>query len=593
MRHIKTKLLLFIISAVTLSCIVTNLVSASLLRNLYLEELYTSSENTARQLLLTSDTTVNTVESSMTLIFDSRGINTLLTQTDFRRENGHLSLAIQDLDSIMDNFKIQFEKFTSLLFCGSKGGIYRYHYYNGNLISYANSAAKRNTEWAAEANFRWEGVYRIGNQLTPPDRDEAYVVSKSVISPTDLKYAGLAVAFFEPDLFTDKFADAEQASGGRAILLDKSGRPAAGYRTVDLLLIANTRERLAQSGGKVTQFVTGDGQQMITAVKSETTGWSLIWMMPLSQLTEKVNTALAWGLGVVAAVIGVTLFCVYYYVRVLSRSITEVSQAMTKVGGNDFSVRLHTTRRDEIGDIYAGFNVMSENLDALFHRAVEKEREKKEAEIRALIYQIKPHFLYNTLASIRMYAMMEGAEQIAGMLATLNRLLRNTINIGDRPITVADELANLRDYIEIYRLRYQNRIAFEIEPEEEVLQCLIPNMLLQPVVENAIDHGFAGSISESGRNRAIRVAVYRQAGELYLTVTDNGDGMSDVIRRGILSLDSSGSRAGHIGLRNIHERLQSLYGEEYGVTIESEKYRYTKIILKVKEEYDAADTDCR
>ena len=201
--------------------------------------------------------------------------------------------------------------------------------------------------------------------------------------------------------------------------------------------------------------------------------------------------------------------------------------------------------------------------------------------MRALFYQIKPHFLYNTLASIRMYAMKQGCGEIVDMLGTLNRLLRNTINIRDHFIPLEEEIQNLRDYIKICNVRYNGQIRFAIGIPEELTACIIPNMILQPVVENAIEHGVSGNIAAGGPPACIDILAFRQEGALFLQVRDNGAGMTDMELAAVMRAPAEPEKDGHIGLHNIDSRLKSLYGGEYGVQVESVKGQYTCVTLKV------------
>ena len=593
MKHIKSKMLAFTISAVILSCIAANTITILLLSNLYMEELYTTSENNARQILLTTDSIVNTVESSLSLILDSRSTNTLLTQTRFNREDGNVYLAYQDLDSILSNFKIQFEKFSSLLFWSRNAGSYRYNFYNKDSLEFYANRAPSNLDSGLLGNgeIRWEGLYNMENQLNFSDDKYCYLVSKIVISPSDMQYEGYAMAFFEADLFTSVFTDVEEKTGGRVILLGKNERAIAGFETPDIGHITEARAFLRDSGENVTQYVSNDGEYLNTIVRSEATGWVLVYSAPLRLLTQRINVSIILGISITLFILVITLIFVYRYVNKLSSSIVDVSVALQTIGGNDFSVRLQTQSRDEIGTIYRGFNAMAENLDILFNKAIEEERSKKEAEIRALFYQIKPHFLYNTLASIRMYAMMEGSDQTADMLATLNRLLRNTIDTKDHLITLEEELENLKDYIAIHNVRYNRQIVFLIEPDSKTLRTKVPNMILQPVVENAIEHGISQYVNDDSRHPYVKLTSFLENGDLVIMVEDNGTGMSDKEIERIFEKNINDSRKGHIGLQNIHERLQTLYGEEYGISIASEKDCFTRIFIRVKGETDAANSD--
>lgn len=586
MKRIQTKMLLFVASALLLSCILVNHISTVVLSGLYLEELYRTSEYTAKQIMQTTDITVRSVEDSLALIFNSKNVTELLRKTDFSRLDSQVFEAHRILDSTLSNFSNQFKKFNSLVFWGQTGS-YPFFYYRdgggqsmGPLMEDMLSPGE-----PSGGGCEWLGIVRIGNKSGYDLRglEYAQVIVKSVTDAGVMRPIGKVAVFFKPDLFRAIYQDMEKTTGGRVLLLDSFARPVEEYaNSSELIARAAT---LLQSGREVAQYVTDDRASLVTCIKSQTTGWSLICAVPLRQLTARISRATSISMWMSMAVTLIAGLIVYWFIAKVSRDIVAVSKAMGRVGKNDFRVRLATRRKDELGEIYRGFNSMTENLDLLFRQAIEQEKSRREAQLKILYNQIKPHFLYNTLASIRMYAMREGSADTADMLAVLNRLLRNTINIKDSIIPVDAELANLADYLTIFNVRYNGRINLVYDIAQGMGAKMIPNMVIQPLVENAIEHGFEEKMADPDAECCIWVRVFETGGALCIEVEDNGMGMTGLQMQHAFSQEAGASGDGHIGLRNIHDRLTALYGTGYGVFLTSEKGRFTKATLRLKSDY--------
>lgn len=222
-------------------------------------------------------------------------------------------------------------------------------------------------------------------------------------------------------------------------------------------------------------------------------------------------------------------------------------------------------------------------LDRLLDEAMKKEEEKREAQLRALQYQINPHFLYNTLGSIRSVAVGAKQEQIADMLKILSRLLRNTITRTSSHITLRDEMAVLSDYISILQIRYKGRITVEAEFDPRVEDLLIPSLLLQPLIENAVLHGLSGRLNEPEGNAKLRISAKINHGNLVFEIYDNGIGMDEAdVRRIFISPPKESGRGGvHIGIRNLHERIQIQCGKAYGLSIQGKKGEYTLVKIRL------------
>ena len=199
--------------------------------------------------------------------------------------------------------------------------------------------------------------------------------------------------------------------------------------------------------------------------------------------------------------------------------------------------------------------------------------------------QINPHFIYNTLNSIKWMATIQHAPGIAEMTMALSRLLKSVSKGNERLVPLQEEFALLNDYFTIQQYRYGGTITMDvtyIEDERLCRDCMIPRFTLQPLVENAIFHG----IEPTGECGTITLTGREENGDLYLCVEDDGAGIEPERLANILTVESkrSGSSLNGIGIANVHKRLQLIYGRQYGLSVESELGKYTRVTVHLPKE---------
>lgn len=246
----------------------------------------------------------------------------------------------------------------------------------------------------------------------------------------------------------------------------------------------------------------------------------------------------------------------------LSRSIGQpvslLDKAMAKVKKGDLSIRIRTNRQDELGRLTESFNQMTGDLQKYLDDTVQKQKDLNKTTLRLYQTQLNPHFLYNTLDSIKWSARINQVPEIAVLAENLAVILRKSIS--SRPfITLREELETIESYVEIQKIRFTGRFLYETEIPDQLEDCMVPKMILQPLVENAIIHGLDGC--EHGY---ICIYAFQKEGILNISVTDDGCGMS----RGMADWINSGApakRDGHLGLYNVINILKIYYGQEYGM----------------------------
>ena len=244
--------------------------------------------------------------------------------------------------------------------------------------------------------------------------------------------------------------------------------------------------------------------------------------------------------------------------RSIGQPVSLLDKAMAKVKKGDLSIRIRTNRQDELGRLTESFNQMTGDLQKYLDDTVQKQKDLNKTTLRLYQTQLNPHFLYNTLDSIKWSARINQVPEIAVLAENLAVILRKSIS--SRPfITLREELETLESYVEIQKIRFTGRFLYETEIPDQLEDCMVPKMILQPLVENAIIHGLDGC--EHGY---IYIYAFQKEGILNISVTDDGCGMS----RGMADWINSGApakRDGHLGLYNVINILKIYYGQEYGM----------------------------
>lgn len=315
----------------------------------------------------------------------------------------------------------------------------------------------------------------------------------------------------------------------------------------------------------------GSADYTILCEQSNTTGWTVWLYQPVGLAGESMRP-----IGVMA---GVTiLICIFaavlaYFITsgMVSSRIERLTHFMQEVQEGSMDMQVGSDDRDEIGMLYRGFGSMMKRIRTLINEVYLGKITQKEAELKALQAQINPHFLYNTLSLINWKALAAGEEDISRMTLALSTFYRTALNRGRNVLQVEAELSNTRAYLEIQSMLHDGDFDYEIEVQPEILQCESLNLILQPLVENAIHHGIEEKTDGRGK---ITVRGWKEDNCVWFMVEDNGVGMEQEVADKILTMESKG-----YGVRNVDERIRLCYGEKYAMKVESVVGKGTKMTI--------------
>lgn len=294
------------------------------------------------------------------------------------------------------------------------------------------------------------------------------------------------------------------------------------------------------------------------------------------QFVPRTNIWIVVMLGVCLLVIVLSGIITVYLTRTISLPVEKLKKRIDKIAQGNFLLDRNIEWKSELGDVGRGINRLSQDIVALMDSRLADEKQKQELEYRMLQSQINPHFLYNTLNSIKWMATIQNATGIAEMTTSLSRLLRSIAKDNRRLMPLKDELSLLDDYFLIQKYRYGSTVSMVKKIDnEDLLSGLIPRFTLQPLVENAIFHG----IEPKGRGDILITVTKSGFADILITIEDNGVGMQEEQISSILANpdDEAKGMFENVGLRSVNERLRLAFGENYGLSIESEMGRYTRM----------------
>jgi two-component system sensor histidine kinase YesM len=270
----------------------------------------------------------------------------------------------------------------------------------------------------------------------------------------------------------------------------------------------------------------------------------------------------------------------------ISKPIRKIVRAMEKVEKGDIDTRVEIQGSDdEIAYMARRFNEMIESLNDLFQKNMEKQDRVRLAEIKSLQAQINPHFLYNTLDSIKWLAKLNGVDEISVIVSKLGNLLKNSINNECNLVTVEESMYLIDSYLSIQKIRFDSKFDVVVDIDESIMQCLVPKLIIQPIVENAIVHGIENKIGES----IVKITGKRENDHIVFEVEDDGIGISEEDLEKLRNSVAMETTKGSIGLSNIHNRIKLYYGEKYGLEIYSIKDMGTKVTVTMPV-YDGCST---
>lgn len=370
---------------------------------------------------------------------------------------------------------------------------------------------------------------------------------------------------------------------GQMFIIDENGNTLYGER--EELSEEEKKEICARKNGILSQK-NGDDTYVFGTLKIN--NWKIVEKISFNdfELLYQKNTIYLFMLLVI--IITLVSLLVFYLDRKFLKPLTTLSEIMQYSAEEEFKLpQRDCLREDEVGTLYRGYEKMMKEIHMLIQEKYVSEIKYLNSKLQSLMSQINAHFIFNTLENISSLAYLEENVQIATMSKSLGDMLRYSIDYEKDEEKLKMEILHIEQYIKIQEIRFGNHIFLEKKIEKGLEETKVLKFMLQPIVENSIEHGLAGI----DLPWIIRLSAYKDRGGVTVTVCDNGIGMSEAVVENVrkkihaydeLSSDSD-SRYVSIGLSNIHKRIQLLYHDPYGLDIENAEGRGVKILIHLPE----------
>ena len=470
---------------------------------------------------------------------------------------------------------------------------YRMHEEGKELLSYYVLLSNEISSIYIQNTGGWTCSYTKKNQAPPLEElqnveerwkclDGHIYLKRNLYRFSDQALLGTMLSELEAPVFYNIIKDISNTADSKAYIVDADSNIIVGSD------VSMTGQKIDEDLYEQTDKLSSGFYQLrldkkicnVYVGNAISNGWRLVLTLPENYYMKAIRT-LQYFTFALMGIVGVIAICFIVVVgRSLTRPLKNLTTAMEDVGRGKFDVSIPIEREDEIGMLSRTFNQMVQDMGRLIDDVYEQEKMRQEVEMKSLQMQINPHFLYNTLDTINWIGRMQGVEEVGEMTSALGNLMRYSLSKKDF-VTVAEELENLKNYIGIQNVRYGDRMEIHFDVQDNVLDYYIPKLLIQPILENAIVHGVEDKLDMA----TIQIRIYQEEMDLYVVVADDGVGMTqEVIEALVRSDTSSSAKYGHtsIGVNNVNRRIQSVFGPECGLMIQSQLGAGTTITLHLK-----------
>lgn len=418
---------------------------------------------------------------------------------------------------------------------------------------------------------KWYGGYINSDfnikALKDESRKEVYYVS--ACRPV---YWGAHTAWLVININLDYFTDIynslekENIQLSTTYIIDENGKVVSH---LDKSEVGKRRENQYIRNKNDGPFTFEEGDQQILFYPLHLNGWTMVNETPLSVILKDIkDIQIVFRIAVIAVAV-FSVFFTIFWVRYITSPLTDTVEAMKCMENGMLGITLpqRTKSRDEIGLLVTQFNQMSQKIMQLVEENTKMEENKREMEIKMLKSQMNPHFLYNTLNTIKWMAIMKGEDSIVDCTTALGDLLQPLYRDNRTFWSLENEKNYIVSYGKIMNYRYGEKVSLRMDFGEVLYDAKIPKFVLQPIVENAFLYG----VSEKEENTIITITAWQEAEDLFLRISDNGEGLEEEKLTELRDSLHETQETNHIGISNVHQRIQLLYGPSYGLEIDSIK----------------------
>ncbi|MFD3259713.1 sensor histidine kinase [Paenibacillus lentus] len=419
----------------------------------------------------------------------------------------------------------------------------------------------------------------VRKTINLPD-EPMYSLRVPVNNKQSLRNIGQLLVYFDGERIRESLANYREDLKGTIVVLSADGNVLFDSSNT----LYGQKYPYAEQLNSIYDTGVIGGDMTVTKLTQSQGGFTVLSAVPKEEIAATYegirNSIIMIALmGILVAIVVPSLF-----IGNFAKRTYNIIRFMRKVKKGDLKARIADSREDELGQISKSFNDMLDELNLYIDRVLKAEIKQKHTELAALEARVNPHFLYNTLEVIRMRAISQGAGDVAEMIYSLSVLFKSYVQQKSN-YTLKDELEACQLYLELFRIRYRDKFAYTIHCNKSFESIPIFKMSLQPIIENYILHGMRLDRNDNH----IEISVESRGEDCIVQVRDNGKGIHpDRLEQIILGLSRPQENAESFGLRSIHERLGLLFGERYGLKIESEEGRGTTLTVRFPRQGEGA-----
>lgn len=411
------------------------------------------------------------------------------------------------------------------------------------------------------------------SSIVNQEKRRVYIAARKMINQDFEEYGVLAMVF-NPTIFSNFLTGSIAEGAGKVYLLNPqdellySDQPAIDALSVSELMNLRRSETLT----------VDESSYLLAKNKSRAVGFTLISQVSLQEIQDHTN--LIYRILFLSVIMSIVLATSLYFYgsRRMLKPLKQLITGMRAIRSGQFDAKVDIRTKDELAFIGHSFNEMAAHIHTLINEVYERNLSAREAELKSLQAQLNPHFLYNTLDSIYWKVYMNDDQESAQLIVSLSELLRYSLLPANDFTTLQEEMDQVRNYLQIQQARFGDDLLILFRVDDEVLNCRMIRLLLQPLVENIFVHAFNDATAE----RRIAIHAYRSGDELLVEVSDNGCGMDEDKRSellGHMTRRAEGNARESLGLMSVQRRIQLIFGDPYRMEIKSSPGNGTTVTL--------------
>lgn len=562
-KHSKTKLSVLIIAIVIFGVIFSTLASTLFFSVSYKNSMFSSAYVTSKQSVAQADETVSNYIFSIKSKLDN-----LCIETDKCNDAASLQKLISTASRLEDD-----------IYCVSVYDM------QGNVLSNGNDTDENIKDGLTDLSFD-KSVYsnlKDGYAISQPHVNTLYqnkypwvvtiakkeysnLFSQQVFVAIDFKFSSIAK-------YIDKVSIGQR---GYCYIVNSKGQII--YHPQQQMLFSGLKEENTFEISELSDGIHRKKDNIYNISSLDSCNWKIVGVSFNDEITQAVKSQVIVGL-IFALLFSAFMSAVIYFLlsRTVTRPVRRLVASMQKFEkqAETFEYKADMSNVAEFQTLSTSFEHMVLMIQSLVEKVHNEEIVLRKTELKALQAQINPHFLYNTLDSIQWMCEQDNSKDAVKMVGALAKLFRISISHGNEFIAISDELKHAESYLIIQSYRYKNQFTYSFDVDKSVLDCMCNKITIQPFIENAIYHGLDRMVDEG----EIKIIVERRGKDIAIIVKDNGLGMTEEQCKAVLQKGRSDSKG--IGVKNVDDRLKIYFGEEYGITIDSELDVGTTVTIKI------------